>query len=107
MIYSGVFAYAGLHSDLKNAQIEIMRNFKEDEKRAESASKQAEKNHEYTVKAVERIDTTIASMGSLNVKIGVLETKLESINETLKRMEKQLDRPHKTMMEGKHGPSRL
>lgn len=92
MIWSGVFAYANLNAEVKNIRTEVERNFKEDDKRLDQQAKTIDKNHEFTTKAVERIDTTIGSLGSLNVKIGVLETKLESINDTLKRMEKQLDR---------------
>ena len=103
MIYSGVFAYASLHNDIRILRIDVDRNFTEDNKRYEhdhkmsngrfeAIAKVVEKNHEFTVKAIERLDTTVAAMGSLNVKIGVLETKLESINDTLKRVEKWLDR---------------
>lgn len=104
MIYSGVFAYASLNARVETIQTDVQRNFKEDEKRYEHIQKMVDKNHEFSVKAVERIDTTISHLSQVNTKISVLETKLESINETLKRMEKQLDRadrsggPHKMMM---------
>lgn len=107
MIYSGVFAYASLNAKVETIQTDVQRNFREDEKRSDQTSKMIDKTHEFSVKAVERIDTTISNLSQVNTKISVIETKVENINETLKRVEKQLDRanrsgdPHKTMMPSK------
>lgn len=92
MIYSGIFAYAGLHADIKTLQSEMKRNFEDDKARNEHGHRMIDKNHEFTVKSVERIDTTISGFSTLNVKIGVLETKLESLIDVLKRIERQMER---------------
>lgn len=76
-----VLTYADVRSQISVLQTDLARNFKEDVDHKDRVTR-----------AIERIDTTIGSMGQLNVKISVLETQLGNMTEILKRMERQLEK---------------
>lgn len=67
------FIYASVLADAATTRKEVERNFKEDYD-----------NRERTAKAVERIDTTIGSLGKLHVEIEVVKTQLTNLNENVR-----------------------
>ncbi len=90
--YQWVMTYADIRAQISVLQLDMPRNYKEDND-----------HRDRTTKAIERIDTTIGSMAQLNVKISVLETQLTNIGEILKRMERQLEtRPLPDAMDMPH-----
>lgn len=83
MVGTAFTTTANLQNAVMTLQSEVKRNFEEDRRFIERYAKD-----------VERVDNRIDALTKGINQIAVVETKMTAIDETLKRIERQLDRQH-------------
>lgn len=86
MLYQLAFSQATIFTSIENIKVELARNFKEDDF-----------TRDRHIKNIERIDTTIGSMGKLNVEMEVVKTKLDGLTEAVKDLKRSLERGSRKM----------